>query len=236
MVISWMALVALASALYVFRVPLVGARRTYRGHRIPAELPLVSGEALAVPPEQAARIAPLVADLERHGFEPVTRVGPRSPGTFGGTYADVLIHPAEQTLAWVIDMQGPSASTTYVELNSEYHDGSAVVTLNHDNPSIFESPPMVHRTLVRGGTVDELLTVHRAESAGITEADALRPPADPLDAAQRQNRRVLDHQVGRGLLRHSDGGYAFTRRGALRSAVRLWLDGAGRARPRSAPS
>jgi hypothetical protein len=230
MLVSLLVLAVLAAALYPLRVPLVAARQTYRRQRIPAELPLISGAGIRLPPEPEARIAPLVAQLEAHGFERVTRVAPRQPGGGVSTHAHVLRDPERHTYAWVIDMQGASAVTTYVELTTEYADGVIVNTVNHASPSIFATLPRVRKTLRRGAGVDELVELHRSACAGMAAAPRDDGGADPLELAQWQNREVLEHQVERGVLARRGEDYGFSKRGALRSTLRLWRDGRRRGR------
>jgi hypothetical protein len=200
--------------------------KTYRKGSVSKRLPIQSSAGGEFPPERAARIHPLAAELASFGFEHVLDVEPTDPEAAVTNYARVFWRPDEQLRAWVIDIQGTHAVNTYIELATRFADGTLVGTLNHDNPSIFDRPPWLKVTMRPGAGVLEMLAAHRQAVAEIPSAPAPPWDGDPLQTAAAENAAVLAYQAKRGLLRDShNGNYSYSRRGAARSVFRIWRAG-----------
>jgi hypothetical protein len=200
-------------------VPALSAILSYLGQTVPVRLDIADGEGVPVPPERDARLAMFAAALEEHGFEPLATVAPGSPG--GSTYARVLVHAGDAVRAWAIDMTRGPLVQSYVELVTEWEDGTAVSTVNHTTPPIFEPLPRLRQNALPGADVAEVVAHHRVaclEVPGLRIDPAAR---DPLAVAQEQNREVLAHQERCGILRRRGENYGFTMRGAWRSNFRI---------------
>lgn len=203
--------------------PLRAAWKTYKKGAVSARLPIQASTTGDFPPERAARIDPLAAELERCGFEHALDVEPTDPEAPVTNYARVLWRAADQLRAWVIDIEGQCTVTTYVELATRFADGTIVGTLNHENPSIFDRPPWLKVTNRPGASVPELLTAHCQAVDQIPSAPLPPWDGDPLQTAAAENAAVLAYQAERGLLRGSvNGDYSYSPRGAARSVFRVW--------------
>ena len=200
-------------------VPAISAVVSYLAQTVPVRLDIADGTGVPVPPEADARLSALAGTLEEQGFELRATVAPGSPG--GSTYARVLVHPGDAVRAWAIDMSRGPLVQSYVELITEWEDGTAVSTINHTMPPIFEPLPRLRQNALPGADVAEVVARHRA---ACLEVPGLRiDPAgrDPLAVAQEQNREVLAHQERCGILRRKGEDYGFTMRGAWRSNRRI---------------
>jgi hypothetical protein len=206
--------------------PLRAGWKTYKKGSLPKRLPIQASASGEFPPERAARIDPLAAELASFGFEHVLDVEPTDPKAALTNYARVLWRPGEQLRAWVIDIQSASTVKTYVELATRFADGTLVGTLNPESPSIFDRPPWLKVTTLPGASVPELLAVHRQTVAEIPSPPAPPWDGDPLQTAEAENAAVLAYQAERGLLRDShDGNYSYSPRGAARTVFRVWRAG-----------
>jgi hypothetical protein len=203
--------------------PLRAGWRTYRKGSVPARLPIQASATGEFPPERAARIDPLVAELASFGFEHVLDVEPTHPEAAVTNYARVLWRPGDQVRAWVIDIESTHTVTTYIELATRFADGTVVGTLNPESPSIFDRSPWLKVTTRPGAGVLELVAAHRQAVAEIPSAPIPPWDGDPLQTAASENAAVLAYQAKRGLLRDShDGNYSYSPRGAARSVFRVW--------------
>jgi hypothetical protein len=206
--------------------PLRAGWKTYKKGSVPARLPIQASAEGQFPPERAARIDPLGAELASFGFEHALDVEPIDPEAAITNYARVLWLPGELLRAWVVDIESIHSVKTYVELATRFADGTLVETLNPDSPSIFDRPPWLKVTTLPDAGVPELLSAHRQAVAEIPSAPAPPWDGDPLQTAAAENAAVLAYQAERGLLRASyDGDYAYSRRGAARSVFRVWKAG-----------
>jgi hypothetical protein len=200
-------------------VPALGAVVSYLGQTVPVHLDIADGTGVSVPPEREARLFALAGALEEHGFAPLAAVAPGTPG--GSTYARVLVHAGDAVRAWAIDMARGPLVQSYVELVTEWEDGTAVSTRNHTLPAIFEPLPRLRQVALPGADVPDVVRRHRA---ACLEVPGLRiDPAgrDSIAVAQEQNREVLAHQERCGILRRKGEDYGFTMRGAWRSNRRI---------------
>lgn len=201
-------------------VPLLAALHTYKRQIVPVRLDIAEGAGVPVPDERQPRLASLARALEAEGFAEVGSVAPGSP--HGTVYARVFAHHGDAVRAWAIDMAQGDLVQSYVELVTEWEDGTAVSTVNHTNPSIFEPLPRLRQLALNGADVATVVARHR-EACAEVEGLRLDPVArDPLTVAQEQNREVLAHQARCGILRRRDEDYGFTLRGAWRSTLRLY--------------
>ena len=200
--------------------PIVTALMTYSSHVVPARLNIADGSGVEVPPERAARLAVLAAAFEDHGFTSLATVAPERPG--GVIHARVLVHSGDAVAAWAIDMARGAIVNSYVELITEWEDGTAVSTVTHDSPSIYEPLPRVRQLALPGESVATAVARHRERCAEIPGRRLDPATRDPLEVAQAQNREVLAHQERCGILRRRGEDYGFTLRGAWRSTFRIW--------------
>jgi hypothetical protein len=197
------------------------ALRTRSQQVLPSRLNIADGGGAPLPPERDRRLAPLVGELEAHGFVPLTTVTPDDPETPTTTFARVLVHPEEAISAWAIDMARGTIVRSYVELTTEWEDDTVVSTVNHSSPTIFETLPRLRQVKLPGAGVTETVAAHREACAGVPG-----PRIDPagrsaVEVAQAQNREVLAYQAERGLLCRRGEDYGFTLRGAFRSVGRV---------------
>jgi hypothetical protein len=201
-------------------VPALGTLVSYFHQVVPSRLDIADGAGVPVPPERASCLDVLSASLEDEGFTPLATVAPASPG--GTVYARVLVHSGDAVRAWAIHAAKGSIVQTYVELVTEWEDGTALSTVTHTNPSIFEPLPRLHQLVLPGASVAAAVSRHRAFCDDLP-GRRLDPAArDPLEVAQEQNREVLAHQEDCGILRRRGADYGFTLRGAWRSNLRIW--------------
>src|SRR5215210_8667230 len=128
--------------------PALTALVTYLGQVVPVRLDIADGAGVEVPPERGGRLAVLAGALQDQGFTPLTAVAPDSPG--GAIYAQVLVDPAGAVGAWAIDMARGPLVNSYVELITEWEDGTAVSTVTHSSPSIYEPLPRVEQLALPG--------------------------------------------------------------------------------------
>jgi hypothetical protein len=200
-------------------VPAIAALVTWRRQVVPVQLDIADGAGVPVPPEREARLAALAAALEQHGFAPLAAVAPATPA--GTAFARVLVHDRDAVRAWAIDIAQGVLVQSYVELVTEWEDGTAVSSVNHTNPSIFETLPRLRHNALPGADVAAVVARHR-EACTEIPGQRLDPAArDPLAVAQEQNREVLEHQRRCGILRPRGADYGFTLRGAWRSSQLL---------------
>jgi hypothetical protein len=196
---------------------------TYKKTAVPSRLPIQGSAGREFPPERAARIDPLAAELAGSGFVHAMDVEPSDPQATRTNYARVLWHPGEQLRAWVVDIESAHAVTTYVELATRFADGTLLGTLNTTTPSIFDRPPWLKVTTLPAAPVRELLAAHRLAVGEIASVPVAPWDGDPLETAAAENAAVLAYQAERGVLRDSaDGGYSYSPRGAARSLFRVW--------------
>ena len=201
-------------------VPALAALHTWRRQVVPVRLDIADGAGVPVPPERDERLSALVASLEEHGFAPLATVAPGTPA--GTAYARVLVHDRDAVRAWAIDIAQGELVQSYVELVTEWEDGTAVSSVNHTNPSIFQTLPRLRQNALPGEDVAAVVARHRETCAQIP-GHRLDPAArDPLAVAQEQNREVLEHQRRCGILRRRGEDYGFTLRGAWRSSLLLY--------------
>ena len=201
-------------------VPALTALLSYSRQVVPVRLDIADGAGIPVPPDREGRLSALAAALEEHGFAPLATVAPGSPA--GTAYARVLVHDRDAVRAWAIDVAQGELVQSYVELVTEWADGTAVSSVNHTSPSIFETLPRLRQNVLPGEDVAAVVARHRETCAEIP-GQRLDPAArDPLAVAQEQNREVLEHQLRRGILRRRGEDYGFTLRGAWRSSLLLY--------------
>jgi hypothetical protein len=201
-------------------VPALAALQTYRRQVVPVRLDIADGAGVPVPADRDERLSALAASLVEHGFAPLATVAPGTPA--GTAYARVLVHDRDAVRAWAIDIAQGDLLQSYVELVTEWEDGTAVSSVNHTNPSIFETLPRLRQNALPGKDVAAVVAGHRetcAEIPGLRLDPAAR---DPLAVAQEQNREVLEHQRRCGILRRRGEDYSFTLRGAWRSSLLLY--------------
>lgn len=195
---------------------------TYLGQKVPRALAIVDGKGVPVPPERDERLARLAAELEAEGFVAHSTVAPADPTASGTTaYARVLVHPTDATRAWAIDMTQRDIVASYVELITEWTDGTAVTTVTHTNPPIFETVPRVHATWLPGADVATAVASHRGACGGVDGERVDPRTLDAVAVAQAQNVEVLEHQTRCGVLKRRGENYGFTLRGARRSVSRI---------------
>ncbi len=201
-------------------VPALATIATWRRQVVPVQLDIADGAGVPVPADRLLRLDALARALEAEGF---TEVGSVAPGSDAGTvYARVFVHREDAVRAWAIDAALGDIVQSYVELVTEWEDGTAVSSVNHTNPSIFEPLPRLRQLALQGEDVATVVARHReacAEVPGMRLDPAAR---DPLAVAQEQNREVLAHQARCGILRKRGEDYGFTLRGAWRSTLRLY--------------
>jgi hypothetical protein len=203
--------------------PLRVGWKTYKKASVANRLPIQRSASGEFPPERAARIEPLVAELASFGFEHALDVEPTDPDAAMTHYARVLWRPGEQLRAWVVDIESMFAVSTYVELATRFADGTIVGTLNPETPTVFDRPPWLKATIRPGAGVVELLAAHRQAVSEMPSTPAPPWDGDPLQTAAAENEAVLAYQAERGLLRESDdGNYSYSPRGAARSVFRVW--------------
>jgi hypothetical protein len=201
-------------------VPAIAALVTWRGQVVPVRLDIADGAGVPVPPDRDRRLSALAKALVEQGFAPLATVAPGTPA--GTAYARVLVHDRDAVRAWAIDIAHGEQVQSYVELVTEWEDGTAVSSVNHTNPSIFETLPRLRQNALGGEDVATVVARHRETCAGIG-GRRLDPAArDPLAVAQEQNREVLEHQRRCGILRRRGQDYGFTLRGAWRSSRLLY--------------
>ena len=205
--------------------PTLVTLKTYFSHTLPARLAITGGMEADVPADRAEALAAEASVLEAFGFEQVATVVPTDASAPGTAYARVLVHDGEATIAWAMDLRHGALGKTYVELTTEWEDGTVVSTVNHDQPSIFAPVPRLRRVVVAGAPVADAVGAHRRACADLpgTRLDPRR--ADPIEIAQEQNAEVLAHQEACGILRRRGEDYGFTLRGARQSTFRLWRAG-----------
>lgn len=201
-------------------VPALASLTTYFHHVAHVRLDIAEGEWVDVPSERAARLAVLAGKLEREGFTPLTTVVPHKPG--GVIYARVLVDSTDGIAAWAIDVVRWGIVLSYLELITEWEDGTAVSTVTHSTPPIFEPLPRLHKIVLPGRSVGTALARHREHCAGIRGLRLDPAGRDPIEVAQAHNREVLAHQEKCGIMRRRGEDYGFTLRGAWRSNLRIW--------------
>ncbi len=202
--------------------PLLATLHVYRRQVVPVRLDIADGDGVPVPAERAARLEALAGQLATEGFTPHAAVAPSDPDAPGTIYAQVLVHEHDATRAWAIDMTRGDLLQSYVELVTEWEDGTAISSVSHTNPSIFEPLPRLRQNLAPGAGVAELVARHREECSAILGM-RLDPAAQhPVAAAQAQNREVLAHPEHCGILRRRGEDYGVTLRGAWRSTFTLY--------------
>ena len=200
-------------------VPLLAAIRSYKHQVVPVRLNIAEAAGAPLPPDRAEAIALLAGGLEAEGFELVSTVGPAAPG--GMVHARVLVHPGEATSAWAVDGARVAGALGYVELLTEWEDGTVVSTVNHGNPQIFESLPRLRQNRLRGVPVATAVARHREACAEIAGRRLDPAGRDAVEVAQAQNAEVLAHQERCGILRRRGEDYGFTLRSAWRSTLRI---------------
>jgi hypothetical protein len=203
-------------------VPALATLVSYFHQTLPTHLDITDGAGVPVPPERDARLSALASQLEAEGYRPHSTVAPADPAAAGTVFARTFAHPGEATAAWAIDMTRGSLVQSYVELVTEWEDGTAITTVNHTNPSIFEPLPRLRAIVRAGAGVAEMVAAHRKACAGVGGLRLDPAKRDPLEVAQDQNREVLAYQAQCGILRRRGENYGFTLRGAWRSNVRIW--------------
>jgi len=200
-------------------VPLLAALRSYKHQIVPARLNIADGAGVLVPLERADRLAALAGELEAQGFVPRSAVAPADPG--GMVYARVLVDPHNATRAWAIDAARGSNVQRYVELLTEWEDGTVVSTVNHGNPQLFESLPRLRQLRLPGVPVATAVARHREACEEVPGRRLDPAERDPIEVAQEQNQEMLAHQERCGILRRRGEDYGFTLRGAWRSTLRI---------------
>ena len=199
--------------------PLLAALRSYEHQIVPTRLNIADGAGVLVPLERAGRLAALAGELEAQGFVTLATVAPAEPG--GTVYARVLVQPQDGTLAWAVDAARGSRVQRYVELTTEWEDGTVVSTVNHGNPQIFESLPRLRQVRLPGVPVATAVARHREACAEVPGRRLDPAERDPIAVAQEQNQEMLAHQERCGILRRRGEDYGFTLRGAWRSTLRI---------------
>jgi hypothetical protein len=202
--------------------PALATLVSYFHQTVPTRLDIADGAGVPVPPEREARLSALAARLEAEGYRPHSTVAPANPGAAGTVFARTLVHPGDATRAWAIDMTRGALVQSYVELVTEWEHGTAIMTVNHTNPSIFETLPRLRSTVLGGASVAEMVAAHREACAGVGGLRLDPAKRDPLEVAQEQNREVLAYQEQCGILRRRGEDYGFTLRGAWRSNLKIW--------------
>ena len=200
-------------------VPMLAAIRSYKHQVVPVRLNIADGAGVLLPPDRAEAIAGLAGELEAEGFVPVSDVGPAEPG--GMVYARVLVHRGDATTAWAVDGGREAGTVGYVELLTEWEDGTVVSTVNHGRPQIFESLPRLRQVRLSGVSVATAVARHREACAEIAGRRLDPAERDAVEVAQEQNAEVLAHQERCGILRRRGEDYGFTLRGAWRSTLRI---------------
>ena len=203
-------------------VPALTTLVTYFGQTVPARLAITDGTGVPVPPDRDARLAEAAAQLAAFGFDEVATVAPSDPGAPLTTFGRALVDDAEATGAMVVDMRRGDIEAGYVELVTEWEDGTAVSTLNHEQPQIFEPLPRLRWTRLPGASVAEVVGAHRAACAEVPGRRLDPRRAHPVDIAQAHNEEMLAHQAACGILRRRGEDYGFTFRGARQSTFRVW--------------
>ena len=194
---------------------------TYFVRVLPRSLPIRDGAGLPVPPERDERLAGLATDLERQGFVRYGTFAPIEGAAPPTMFGRLLIHPSDFICASAIDMQSGDMVSTYVELTTEWPDGTAVSTVTSTLTPIFETLPRVSDNRLPGADVLAAVASHRELCRSIPGRPLDPPRGDPIEVAQERNVEVLEHQVKCGVLKPKGEDYRFTFRGARRSVWRV---------------